>query len=426
MEREPNTRPRGRRLLVGMFATLLGGGCGRAQSASLDPNLTLPDSNGRWCQDRVGSYTAVTCDSARLPLGAKRELDRRLSLQWSHVIEPNPGVEPARPRLPVPRPRPRLRGWSTRTIVDELAKLRLAEAGHPQELVQACDAPEPIRQRIGGVAILLDRGRFQAPAGDDPVELPSRPILREVDDICPSETAGDLRELDSFNGGTLSILDRHHLVGAGHTLLADTVCKAGARLDDYVLAFGVTNETITDHGTIEVPRDQFIDGSMVTVVACHGSKERAQAEGDWVLLRTDECLHAADPVPVRWNQPVAETEDVHTLGHPAQLTMKYSWPSTVVHSDPGFPLFRMDLITDKGHSGAPIFDAQGALVGVHKSRQTGECLVDCRTEGGECCRRTLCVDRDCRGDGYATHIGWVKDAWERSRETISWEGCEPT
>jgi hypothetical protein len=348
--------------------------------------------------------------------------------QWESAVASSSGLEAAvRPRLP----KDGMEGLSNRDIVDELARFQFEHKqknqDQDQELAQACDAPEAIRGHLGGVALLIDR-----PAGimleDEFVRLPSRPVEAGKKTVCPSETGGDTVEIDSTNGGTLFFIDRHHLVSAGHNFLSKTICSAPpntVRLNDFLIAFGVTNRNLTAEPGIEIPRDQLIEGTSVTVVECHG-RSPTMTEADWVLLRTDDCIYPAKPLPVRWDRPATKGDTVHTLGHPNHLTMKYSLPNEVALAPADVDVFRLGLATDNGHSGAPIFDDKGFVIGIHNGKQNRrDCTLPCKFGGKKCCRRTRCSSDDCSGDGYASHIRAVEDAWIRSKATISSEGCNP-
>lgn len=375
------------------------------------------------CVDGPAAEVECAPPSERTDLRA--ELDYRSGRQWSDVLERHG----QRPEPPPGESNPDLRDVQTREIVEELRLQAEQEQGHIQQLVQACDAPEAIRRNMGGVAMLIDKGTLKLPPKGTKVvvELPSRPLSKRKYGICPSETGGDTLEIDSSNGGTLFFLDRRHLVGAGHLVLAELCDQAGtARLGDLVIAFGLTNQAVTPHGAIEVPIAQVIDGSTVTIVECHHGDHGnpVQQSEDWMLLRLDECACAAKPLTARWGNPVTEGEEVHTLGHPDQLTMKYSNPGTVEHSVPTVPIFRMDLVTTNGHSGAPIFDVAGNVVGIHNGNNpdcTSRCTVH---EHATCCRRSKCSLDDCKGDGFATHIQQVEAALNKSRASIPWKECE--
>lgn len=401
---------------MGIIAVIpTGQGCGPCRDQA---QVSIPKA----CPEGSSS-TEMKCDPPVGYTGLRAELDYRRWSEWSRVAarhDVDPGPAPSEPS------NPKLAELSTSTIVEELRReARTNARDRDQELLQACRAPDPIWQRTGGVAVLIDKGSFKLP-NNGLAELPSRALAHggAGDDVCLSDTAGDARELASTNGGTLFFIDRHHLVGAGHVLLS-RICtkKTTDRLDDYVIAFGLTHDAITSDGTIKVPVGQIIDGSTVTVAECHGSGE-LHTEGDWVVLRTDECICGAEPLPVRWDAPVVERERVHALGHPNQLTMKYSTFSEVARSRPRVPVFEMDLVTDNGSSGSPIFDEDGAVVGIHNGSWKTSCSWHCEPEAGRCCRRARCKQDDCGLDGYATHIQRVRTAWEKSRETIDSKECE--
>ncbi len=369
------------------------------------------------------SSTSMVCEPPAGHTNLRAELDHRRWVQWSRIAarhEVDPGIAPGALLEHA--------DLSTREVVEELRRQARSDLRErEQELRQACQAPDPIRRRVGGVAVLLDKGSFEMPPqGVEVAVLPSRALTHGSagDDVCPSETAGDVRELDSFNGGTLFFIDRRHLVGAGHLLLT-RICKKKTtdRLGGYVIAFGLTHDAITASGAIEVPVEQVIDGSTVTVVECHDGNE-IETTGDWVVLRTDERICGAEPLPVRWDEPVAAGEVVHALGHPNHLTMKYSGSSEVARSAPTVPIFQMDLVTDNGSSGSPVLDDDGVVVGIHDGSWKTSCSWHCTTGAGRCCRRVRCKNDDCGLDGYATHIQRVRSAWEKSWETIESKECE--
>lgn len=361
------------------------------------------------------------------PSGLRTELSRRRQVQWNALLEEK-GQRTVEPGPPDPE----LVNWSAHDIVEQL---RSDQVLPEEELVQACQAPDAIRQAIGGIAMLLDVGGMEMPAaGAKTVVLAAESVNSGGKEVCVTETAGDEVKL-SMARGTLFFIDRHHLVGAAHTLPAE-LCKPlkhdepQRRLETYVIAYGLTNTAITSNLTVEIPVNQFIDGSTVTVVECPLPSQK-DAEGDWMLLRTDECICGADPLRVRWDKPIAAGEEIHVLGHAASLTLKYSKPpGKVSHSDLSVPRFFMDLVTDNGSSGAPIFDTAGNVIGIHNDRWT-RCEQSCKIKSDrvsqeQCCARPKCNGNTCEDDGVATHIQRVKTAWQNSRATINdWEKCEP-
>lgn len=84
---------------------------------------------------------------------------------------------------------------------------------------------------------------------------------------------------------------------------------------------------------------------------------------DWAIVEVDRPIGRA-PLRLRYDQPVRMEETVYYLGHPRGLPMKYGGIAQVI--DLGTDVFfRANIDSFKGASGAPVFDADHRVVGIH-------------------------------------------------------------
>ncbi|KFN03491.1 serine protease [Bacillus clarus] len=134
-------------------------------------------------------------------------------------------------------------------------------------------------------------------------------------------------------------------------------------------------------------------------------RKQEEAGGDWALVQLDRAVENHPPVQIRRKDKMDDDQDLHVIGHPVGLPIKYAGGAKVRKNNKS-AFFVADLDTYGGNSGSPVFNSnthvvEGILVrGEDDFKEVNGCLIS-----NVCNDDTHCRGEDCtRTTEIASHI----------------------
>ncbi len=147
--------------------------------------------------------------------------------------------------------------------------------------------------------------------------------------------------------GTAFVVGERHLLTAGHN-----ISEGNKKVKRFVFGYEVDSRGAA---RLQVPKEW-----VFTPVRLQKVEDARGA--DWALVEVDRALDR-DPLHLS-TKPVEKEDRVYYIGFPRGLPIKYAGGARVM--DPGTgPFFKANLDTFKGCSGAPVFDKDNNVVGIH-------------------------------------------------------------
>ena len=117
-------------------------------------------------------------------------------------------------------------------------------------------------------------------------------------------------------------------------------------------------------------------------------EQKLEGDLDWALIKLDRPVKNHKIVSVRYNGngKIPNNQEIHVIGHPKGLPLKYADKARVQKNDENKSFFVYNLDTFSGNSGSPVFNSQTHVVeAIHVARPRilefkakGECVVSTR------------------------------------------------
>ena len=107
---------------------------------------------------------------------------------------------------------------------------------------------------------------------------------------------------------------------------------------------------------------------------------------DWALIKLDRPVSNYRIASVRYEGKIPDSQQIHVIGHPKHLPLKYADNAKVQRNEESKQFFVYNLDTFSGNSGSPVFNSQTHVVeAIHVARpripefqDKGECVVSTR------------------------------------------------
>ena len=177
---------------------------------------------------------------------------------------------------------------------------------------------------------------------------------------------------------------------SGFLVAPDVIATAGHCVDessvtDVRFVFGYRMQDATTEPS-QISDDEIFSGATLI-----GRQEDA-AGADWALVRLDRPVTNHPVVDIRTSGKIADTQDLHVIGHPVGLPTKVAGGASV-RDNGSAEFFVANLDTYGGNSGSPVFNSETHVVeGILVRGETDFVVV------GGCRVSLVCPDTGCRGE----------------------------
>jgi len=193
--------------------------------------------------------------------------------------------------------------------------------------------------------------------------------------LCSTERFRD-QPVGAFCSGFLVAPDV--IATAGH-------CVNASNVTDVRFVFGFRMTSATAAQTIISNGDIYSGASLL-------GHQVVGTGPDWALVRLDRPVSGHRIATIRRNGRIPDTQDVHVIGHPSGLPLKFAAGAAVRDNSPA-AFFVANLDTYGGNSGSPVFNSDTHVVEGILVRGETDFVMQ-----GSCTVSLVCPTTGCRGE----------------------------